>query len=227
MSLESFIGLDSGEGMSESALENLRERMKAAAAQIAALKKEEKKHKKKEDELLSILFKFVKTSQKTDLVLLVSRALEKNIPANFILAVILLGNEDIQKELGDFIILSAGEQPDGADLPEATASDRALIFFSQHDETLPLKVKIKMDTWIKGLLYQAGERPQKILRTAYPENNIDESLIKLLAFVIRDYLGQNGLEEAYEKIANFSKFILKGILTKTQENLDNRKFIGE
>lgn len=225
MSLESFIGLDSGEGMSESALENLRERMKAAAAQIAAIKKEEKKHKKKEDELLKILFQFVKSSQKTDLVLLISRALEKNIPANFILAAILLGNEDIQRELDDFVMLTAGEQLENVDSSEASASDKALIFFSEHDETLPLKVKIKMDTWIKGLLYQAGERPQKIIKTAYPEKNIDENIIKLLAFVIRDYLGQNGIEEGYEKISNFSKFILKGIFNKTQDNLDNRKNI--
>src|SRR3989338_7421407 len=111
MSLESFIGYESGEPMSAASLEKLREKMKAAAAQIAAIKKEEKRRKQKEEELLKILLKFVKTSHKKDLVLLISRVLEQNIPANFILAIILLGNEEIQKEIGQFLLLKGAEQP--------------------------------------------------------------------------------------------------------------------
>ena len=55
MSLESFFGFEAGEGMSEGALEALREKMAAAAAQIAAIKKEESKQKKTEEELDFVL----------------------------------------------------------------------------------------------------------------------------------------------------------------------------
>lgn len=226
--------MDSGESMSESAFEALRERMRAAQAQIAAIKKEEKKQKKTEDDLLKILLKFIKTSQKTDLVLLVSRVLEKNIPANFILAVILLGNEDIQREMGDFLMLGAGENAqDGSQHKSVDAEEKALIFFNIKDETLPLKVKIKLDTWIKGLLFQAEEYAQKLLKTAQEVEvieekeikNPEENLVKLLTFIVRDYLGQNEIEEPYEKLYDFSTFVLKGIFSKTEENLENRKFL--
>ena len=117
MSLESFIGYESGEPMSSAALEKLREQMKAAAAQIAAIKKEEKRRKKKEEELLKILLKFVKTSHKKDLVLLISRVLEQNLPANFVLAIILLGNEEIQTEIGQFLMLPSGPEQQNDEKP--------------------------------------------------------------------------------------------------------------
>ncbi len=218
MSLESFIGLGDNEGMSESAFEAFQEKMKAAAAQIAAIRKEEKKQKKKEDDLLKILLKFIKDSKKTRLVLLISRVLEQNIPANFILTIILLGNEDIQREVGKFLMLENGGL-------EEARNEKSLIFF-QEDQTLPLKVKIELDNWLKGLLFQAEERPQKLLKTAIDEEGTKVALIKLVAFVIKDYLEQKGIEENIDKTDNFAKFILRGILSKTAENLENRQFLG-
>lgn len=219
MSLEDFIGAEGGEGMSEAAFEIFKEKMKKAAAQIAAIQKEEGKQKKKEQELLKILLKFVKTSQKKDLVLLISRALEQNIPANFILAVILLGNEDIQEEVKNILKLKAPE-----------VDEKALAFFGE-DETLPLKVKIELDNWMKNLLIQAQETPQKLLKTAFDQSRseaeapIKAILIQLTAFIIRDFLEQNKIEESFKKLKQFAKFILKGILTKTRETLDKRKFL--
>lgn len=300
MSLESFIGLDQGEGMPEAAFEAFKEKMKAAAAQIAAIRKEEGKQKKKEEELLKILLKFVKNSSKKELVLLISRVLEQNLPANFILAVILLGNEEILKEVGHFSLLSSGTnqtgqiagsdaeslsdivaggagkseksaqvsseslhnfpagRPGGSDetgqSPSGYSQDHssgsrspqagALIFFSQHDETLPLKIKIELDNWIKNLLFQAEENPQKLLRNCYDtemrelpkEWDFEESkyekietikpvIIQLLTFVMRDFLEQNKLSEPYDKLYDFAKFIISGILSKIREGLDNRKML--
>lgn len=254
MSLESFIGFDQGEGMSEAAFEAFKEKMAAAAAQIAAMKKEEGKQKKKEEELLHILLKFIKNSQKKDLVLLISRVLEQNVPANFILAVILLGNEDIQAEVGRFLQIGtvATEGSEGPPLHPSpnpafpTPHDHSLTFFSNEDQTLPLKIKIELDNWIRDLLFQAGENPQKLLKTAYDiqmielakEYDFEESkyeekkeikvvLIQLLAFIIRDFLEQHDIMESYEKLGDFARFILTGILNKTQESLDNRKLLGD
>lgn len=232
MSLEEFSGFDAGEGMSAASLEALKEKMAAAAAQIAAIKKEESKQKQKEDELLKILIKFVKTSHKKELVLLISRVLEQNIPANFVLAIILLGNEDVQQQVGKMLLLKAAE-----------SDEKALVFFRE-DETLPLKLRIEIDNWIKNMLLQATESPQKLIKTVYnielveqpKEYDFEESkfeekktikiiLIQLIAFVLRDFLEQNKIEEEHSKLFDFAKFILTGILNKIEESLDNRKLL--
>lgn len=221
MGLEDFLGMDQGEGMSAASFEKFKEKMHAAAAQIAAIQKEEKKHKKKEEELLKILLKFVKTSHKKELVLLISRVLEQNIPANFVLAMVLLGNEDIQKETGSHLMLKEGK-----------SDEKALVFFRE-DETLPLKIRIELDNWLKNLMFQATETPQKLLKTVYFLEPVEESfvktikpiLIQLAAFVMRDFFEQNKVSESYKKLKEFAEFLLKGIFTKTEESLDKRKFI--
>jgi len=251
MSLDSFLGLDAGEGMSEGALEQLRERMKAAAAQIAAIKKEEKKQKKKEQELLKILLQFVQRSQKKDLVLLLSRCLEQDIPANFLLAIILLSNKEIREQMGGasgFMALEPGQGTTdqvllgGEESHVPDPEDKALIFFSEEDESLPLKIKIELDAWIKSLLFQAEEAPQKLLKKAYKieiikhktdsyfddprieeKKYIQPPLIRLTAHVVRDFLEQNNMSEPIEKLESFSEFILKGILQKTKDAVENRK----
>ncbi len=243
MSLEQFINSDQGgEGMSEAAFEALRERMAAAAAQIAQIKKEEGKQKKKEDELLKILLKFVKTSSKTDLVLLISRVLEQNIPANFILSIIVLSNPEIHQEVGHFKML---DHQGNIQNPQSDSSNaQALIFFNSNDETLPLKVKIALDNWMKNLLLQAEENPQKLLKTAYeiemkelprewdfedPKyeriERIKAILIQIITSVMREFLEQNNVTEPFDKLHDFAKFIITGILNKTKENLEGRKLL--
>lgn len=242
MSLEQFISPDQGEGMSEAAFEALRERMAAAAAQIAQIKKEEGKQKKKEEELLKILVKFVKTSSKTDLVLLISRVLEQNIPANFILSIIVLSNPEIHLEVGNFKLLDSTEH----DTPEAaqSSSQNSMVFFKADDETLPLKVKIALDNWMKNLLLQAEDNAQKLLKTAYeiemkelPKEwdfedtkyerieRIKAVLIQIITSVMREFLEQNNISEPFEKLYDFAKFIITGILNKTKENLEGRKLL--
>lgn len=232
MSLESFIGMDSGEPMSAASLEKLQERMAAASAQIKQIKKEEKKAKKKEHDLLNILLKFVKSSHKTELTLLITRAIEINVPANFIITIILLGNKEIQEEVGKVLSLSA-----------PTSDEKALTFFGE-DETLPLKVKIELDKWIKDMLAQSEEYPQKMIKTGYKtefielekeyefdeqkyeeKRSVQPALINLVSFVVSDYLAQQNLPEPSAKTKDFATFILKGILSKTEENLDQRNLL--
>lgn len=248
MSLESFFGSEGGEGMSEGALEALREKMAAAAAQMAAARKEEGKQKKTEEELLRILYKFVKTSQKQELVLLISRVLEQNIPANFVLAVILLGNPDIQNEVGKFLMLYGTASHATETLPGDNISseqEKSLIFFTSQDYSLPLKIRIELDHWVKNMLFQAQEKPEKLIKTAYKvemhelpkEYEWEESqyetkittktiLIQLITYVIRDFLTQNAQDEPYDKLYDFAEFLLNGILTKTKEEFENRKLLN-
>lgn len=213
MSLESFAGFDSSEPMSAASLEKLQERMRAAAAQMAAARKQEGKQKQKEEELLKILLAFIQNSQKTTLVLLISRCLEKNLPANFILATILLGNPEIQASTGKFLL------PQNSHEQLSDAQSQALTFFGQNDQALPLRQKIELDHWIKNLLEQAGENPEKLLRTTYDFNAPDTKiitapLIKLTHYVLRDYLESHEHDEDEDKLEQFTEFILTGILDR-------------
>ena len=245
MALEDFTGVEGGEGMSESSFEAFKEKMAAASAQIAAIKKEEGKQKKKEGDLYKVLVKFIKKSGKRELVLLISRALEQNIPASFVLAIILLGNEEIQKELGEEIMMiKSAKEGDSEGIDEEKS--KAITFFEDEDKTLPLKIKAKIDDWIKNMLLHAQDSAPKLMKVAFVEttraekedNIIDESaskkkktikaiLPKLIAFILRDFLEENKINEPYEKLSNFAFFIIRGILSKTKDNLDNRELIDK
>ena len=223
MSLESFAGFDSGEPMSASAFEALKEKMKAASAQMAAIRKEEKKQKKPEDELIKILSNFIQTSQKKQLVLLISRVLEKNIPANFVIAIILLSNEEIKSQVGTQFTLPLPE-----DGQKPTADEQSLIFFTDKDDTVSLKSKITLDNWIKTLMIQAEERPQKLLKNAYEydedkNRSITHPLIRLTAYIVEEFSEQTHISTQDLNLNEFAEFLLTGILHKTQENLDNRR----
>lgn len=208
MNLESFSGFDSSEGMNEQAFEAFREKMARAAAQIAAIKKEEKKQKKKEDDLIVILLKFIKKSTNNQLVLLISRVLEINIPANFILAIVQLSNEEIRAEIGDSLSLPPGDQ-------------NALVFFKE-ESTFSLEARITLDNWVKSIMAQAQESPQKLLKSGYKEEKTAKQLLEIYSFVVTEYLKQNKIEHDPIQITKLSEFILKGILSKTKEEIDNR-----
>jgi len=260
MGLEDFIGMEQNGAMDAAAFERFQERVKVAAAHIQAIRKEEKKRKKKEDELIKILLKFIKSSDKKDLVLLISRVLERNVPANFILAIILLGNEEIQREIGEYLSLKSGQQGMSAQTvaqsgqtPEASSPEpaaqesnvqtdpsastshdvpenRSLVFF-QTDQTMPLKVRIEIDKWIRDLIFQASETPQKLLATAYETDQqaeeailvLNKPLVRLVAHIIFSFLKQNGIEEDIVKMKEFAEFLLNGILNRTKEDLGQRK----
>ncbi|MCK9185987.1 hypothetical protein M0P48_00925 [Candidatus Gracilibacteria bacterium] len=222
MALENFFGLEGGEPMSEAAFEAFKERMQEAWAQIAAIKKEEQKQKQKEDDLLKILMAFVKNSQKNELTLLISRALEQNLPAGFILAMIMLENDELKPFIGNF-------------LKQESSQTQALTFFGENDASMPLKAKIAVDAWMKGMMFQAEEYPQKLIKHCYdieesenedpPKKTIKKILTQLCTFVLRDYFERMKIENNFERLQEFSQFILEGIFTKTEENLRSRAFL--
>lgn len=231
MSLEFFSGAEANEPMSAASLEQLREKMRKAAEQIKAIKREEKRHKKTEDELIKILLKFIQDSHKTALTAAIARALATNIPANFVLALALLGNEEIQEQAGLMLAPPAGEE-------HLVENTQALVFYTAHDQAMPLRMRISIDNWLKNLLYQAGERPQKLLDNAYKiyssfevghsaKNEIKAEILDLFTAVLSDYLAQSGASEPAEKLQEFALYILTGILAKTKEALENRAALGE
>jgi len=229
MGLEDFVGFDSGEaGASPEAVEAFKEQMKKNAAFIAAVKKDEKKQKDKEEKLVKILVKFIKGNSSKDLLLLISQLLEENIPAAFILSIIYLGNPEIQEEI-NLLALEAGkvETQEKKISEKDLQKDDALVPFGIKDKTIPLKVKVEIDAWVKNIWDTAKTYSGKLLATAIYDNQyIKPVVVELSAFVLRDFLTDSGVKNDYKKLKEFSMFFLSGIIKNIQEKHANKQ-IGQ
>jgi hypothetical protein len=218
---EFFGGLDANaDKVDPAAFEKFKERVKAAAAQIKALQAGEQKQRKKEEKLIRILLKFVKTGTKKDIMLLIARLLEQNIPPLFILSIVSLGHEDIKKEMSDEKLLAEGQKGE-------KVNNNSLSVLEQN-KALPLKLRIEIDEWLKYIYSQAFEDPHRLIRTALDsENNIILPLVQLPAFILRDYLDNNNQPADYEKLKEFSKFFMIGIMEKAIDKIKEQKEIKE
>ena len=218
--LESFSGFEGGgEGMDAAAFEKFKERMKAAAAQLKALAAGEQKQRKKEDELIKILLKFIKTGKKKDILLLVLRLLEQNVPAGFIVSLLLISNREMQEDLGLKMLSSGPEHKIPEDSDMETLPDRYL-----KESVLPLRVKIAIDAWLNEIAKRASDNPERILFTVLDQDGIIKLPVTQLAvFCLRDFMEQQGIESSYDKLKDFMDMMLEGIIKKTREQFENRK----
>jgi hypothetical protein len=241
MSIDSFIGFDSADGgISPEQVREYQARMARNAKHMAAARKQEKKQKKKEDRLFLILLKFIRDNKRNDITLLVSRCLEQNIPAVFILAILMLDNEELQKEFGiQFELLegpeSASEQDDLPDPPpqlespkNTTPSPNALVAFGENN-TFPLEMRIALDLWTKNIWDAVSPIPERIFKTAVEFNEdpkaepeAKEVVIQLTAFILRDYFTDHGSEQLFDNIKSFADFFLKGLLKRLKEQMKDQ-----
>lgn len=222
---ESFSGFNTTDQMDEQAFEQFKERMKANAAHVQSIKISEQKQKKHEDKLAKILLKFIQKHQNSEIVLLISRALEDNIPAFFILSIILLDNEEVQKEVGvEFKLSTEQEKIESAKL--SAGHSELIIFDPNNSHVLPLKVRITIDLWARNIFESCTPFPHKVVKNAYDlEGKIKSSLLKLTMAIIRQYLESNQIENETEKLLEFSFLLIRGILNKLQNQIANQKEI--
>lgn len=224
--LEFFNPGEGGESYDPAAFERFKEQIKKNAAFVAAMRKGEQKQKQKEDKLAKILLKFIQTNQKQGILLLAAKLLEENIPPSFILSVIILGNEDLKKELQN-----AQEAPAGsADVRKietaVPVANEFSLMASFTDKTLPLKLKIEIDEWGKGIFEAGSAVPFRVLETATDkEGKIKRVLIDCTANVLQDFMESNGQagEAVYDTFFSFCEFLIKGIFKKLREQLENQK----
>src|SRR3989338_10117957 len=238
MSIDSFVGFDSADGgISPEQVREYQARMARNAKQMAAARKQEQKQKKKEDRLFFILLKFIRDNKRNDITLLVSSCLEQNIPAVFILAIIMLGNEDLQEELDIHFNLLKGtsEVPDEPKAPisqlkapdkSLPSSPNALVAFGDH-QTFPLEMRIALDLWTKNIWEAASPIPEKIFKTAVEFNENPKAdpeskavVTQLTAFILRDYFTDHIMDQPFENIKSFADFFLKGLLKRLEEQTE-------
>lgn len=218
-SLEFFTpGEGADKGMDAAALERFQERMRANAQALAALQKSEQKQKKQEDKLSAILAAFIKRNQKTDWVILITRLLEQNVPAAFILGVILLADEIVQKAVGIELTMpefAAENQPKTTTPQTPEAISRALQNGHFQSESIPLKIRISLELWSKNLWEAAIAQPYRLLTTIIDlEGKPTTTLVQLTTLVVRDFMEQQGVQQNYDAIRSFAQFILEGLIAK-------------
>ncbi|MBU0668241.1 hypothetical protein KJ835_03910, partial [Patescibacteria group bacterium] len=167
---ESFGGFDAGrEAFDPAAFERFKERMRAASAQLAALQKQEQKQKKSEEELIKILQKFIKSGKKKDILLLVLRLLEMNVPAGFIVGLLIISNPEMQRQLG-IKLLAAPQNTPAASAQNAASAENPDSSPDLPDiyiggEVLPLKIKIAIVTWVNEIAKKIDDQPHRCLKT--------------------------------------------------------------
>lgn len=212
--LEFFGGGEQSEAFDPAAFERFKEKMAAAAAQLKAAQAQEQKQKQKEDELVKILLKFIQSGQKRSLMLLVARLLEQNVPASFIVAILLISNESIQEDLN--IKLLPG--------PEQTQSNTKLPEVYIGATVLPLKIKIAMDHWAQQIYHLGREHAERVLTTVIDGNGaIKLAVVQLTTFSLKDFLNEKGIEVEYEAIRGFTELMLEKILTRIHSVLNTTK----
>ncbi len=213
--IDNFLGFENNnqQGNPE-ALRQFQERMKVAAQQIKAIKAGEQKQKKKEDELINILLSFIKSNQREDIIELVTVLLHHNLPASFIISLMIISNHELQKSSG-LILKSPASVSEKTDDSE-TITDIALPFNS-----IPIHLKLIIDSWLSEIEKIYTENYERISLRAYLGEKLHIEIIKLATISLNDLLKQNNVYLNQQKLEQFISAILHEILKKKQHTLLN------
>ena len=241
---EFFGGSEGGESYDPAAFERFKQKMQANAQFIAALQKGEQKQKKNEDALHQLLMHFFQSHQNQGVTLLAARLLEQNIPALFVLRIIILGNEDLQKQVADLLKLgpAASEESDASVAHDAAPvlsihgalnrqphADSMQLVPQFKDQTIPLRIKIQLDEWSRDMLDAARTYPYRILQTTLDKEGAPKQvIIDCMANVLENFFEKNGITEpSYESAFKFCELVLHGVLGTLKRELEDQKLLKE
>lgn len=207
---ESFSASESLNGGSTAeSFKLFQERMKVAAAQIQATRAGEQKQRKKEDELAKILSDFIKSNQgNADLLEFIhhiSILLSFNLPAVFILSLVLLNFPELQGQTG-LKLLSFEEFNSSGALENPTLPD---IYMKNN--ILPLQVKIAIDAWLHSVSEAAQYAPGKLLTNGELAGQIRPQVIDCAVYSLHYYLEKVQFPADTEMLKQFLTHCLKGI----------------
>ena len=219
---------EGGESYDPAAFERFKEQMKKNAAFMAAARKGEQKQKQKEDRLAKILLRFIQTNRKSDIVMLAARLLEENIPASLILAVIILGNEELKDEVDKSTPLletSQEPQPEAIPAPATEPGGEFSLMNTFSDATLPLKIKIEIDQWGKGIFDAASASPFRVLETVLDhEGNVKKVVIACAANVLSNFMeAHHATGGDYESFFSFCELLIQAVMKRVKQQVENQK----
>ena len=213
--LENFSYVESSNtGSSAESFRLFQERMKVAAAQIRDIRAGEKKQRKKEDELAKILANFIATLQgdsaAANFLVYISGLLARNLPASFILVLLIINFPSLQEQTG--LKLISFQQAARAGALDVATTLPDLYWRGQQ---LPPAIRIAIDSWIAQISSVAGEHRQKLLDRALNGQGHFLDEIHLLATHSLDlFLNSSGLSDQSGACRGFTDYFLNQILAQ-------------
>jgi|GEM_PF-4423616 hypothetical protein len=220
--LEQFGGAHEGsDGMSEAAMEAFREQMRVSGQQLKAQQKGEQKKKKKEEKLAKIISQFLqKKSKRTDLAFLAAEALALNIPPGFVLAALLLGDEDAQKTATEGLAEEKQSQ--------ITLSGNDLSYMMAEDEAQTARLHAQLIPWVDVMYIQAATDALRLIQQSHDEEGkLYPVMLNLPATVMKYFLQDNGLTIPKQNLETLARIILEKIFVSLQKNIDKLQEIRE
>lgn len=208
-SLESFFGLEDSEGAgSEEAAEKFREQMRKSAAAAKAIAAHQSNQKKKEDKLARIFIKFLQNKAKSDIIFLIVRLLEQNVPGAFILAILLLSDQELEKDL----------EVDLKKRSQEIQKENQLLETFESDESVPQSIKAELNAWGEEILKAGLIMPNKTLDAVLtPDQKLKSLVLDLIEYSLLEYFDRHTMSFNEDKIKQFALISIQSVLIKLRE----------
>lgn len=200
---ESFSGSDASlnAGSTPESFKEFQNRMQVASAQIKSLRAWEGKQRKKEVNLAELLSRFIKNHAsdpaQQDLIVYIAKLLELNLPAAFIISLVIINYPELQQESG--LVLLKPEN-----LATANYNDLMPDLF-QSGQALPAWAKLALNSWfelVQSSALQARHKLNLLIPTAVRD---------LFVFSLNQYLSNNNFAMTSDFIENFCNFYFKNL----------------
>ncbi len=216
MSLESFFGLEEGESSGGvEANEKFREQMRKNAKAIKAMTGHQQRQKKKEDRLAKILVKFMQDQTKGDLVFLVVKLLQANVPGAFILAILSIASGDLERELKETF-------------KELNMSGDTKLDISAQEKLpeiakLPPNLRADLNAWGESILKAGLMLPGKTLETVLtPDHKLKSIVLDLIDYSLEEYFERHGLDFSQSNIRQFALLSIQSVLISLRDASRNK-----
>ena len=236
---------EGGGAPTEKAQEAFRDAQKAGAQQAAQQKIQEQNARQKEDRITALIRRLLNSNTDSDILLLLSRCLGKNIPAGFLVGILALIEQEARDEFEHLIgkpLLPSG-------MAEASAEYQALalaVGAHTHQHTtaeptttalmrpedfdtkkLPPHIKAAISSWAAGLLSFAESQPTRtIVTTRAPDGSLYLPLLQLTAVILQKFLATEHIEAPREPLREFGELLIKSVLDRVESETGERMKLG-
>ena len=222
---EAFNPQEGGEGqagVSEEAAERAAEERRQSAQAAKKQRKEEKKAKKREDQLADIIRAYIQGARRDDkMALLLSRLLQRNTPPSILLAVMSLTNKDVLEVLENYLEDEQDIIPDDRP-PESGAEveSQALVQYGK-------ELSLALSEWTKRIFLHASFHPMKSILSLAHHHGVDNNMIQLTTFTIRNFFQDSGQDIPYDNIRDFSELFWRDALKRLHQLADDRGLLPD
>lgn len=216
MALDDFNFSEGGEqaGNSEKSSESIEqytENQKRTARQAQSDKAQEKKQKEQEDVLAKIIMQFLRNNKYSGLFILLSKTLAKNIPADFLLALLSL----IHKDSFDALQVK--------DIPISKEKERHINTEKNIKSAFPKELSAPMVQWTTLLFSVGSHHPHKVLETILDHNwKLDKNLSQLMSLIILEFFKHKKYSVPFPNILTFSETFLTQLSSDLELQISNQ-----